>query len=212
MLPEHSCPPRGRLMGDSGKISKNNLTDVWPFCVLFLWKTCLNNRFKSPGNQSDQFWSNQISVSLCEEPKPNMSMIPGFLDLWDPLFIDLNIRKILHDIWENIGKHWKNLRSVLPKCCQYLKRWASKNGEDPSNNISKAMDTGPISIKKHEWMFANMVSIPIAKHTKDFGISNVGNLRIISLGPKQSFFSQGFPTQRNFTMAESGYFVAIWKS
>ena len=33
---------------------------------------------KAPGNSSDQFWSNQISVLLYERPKPNISMNYGF--------------------------------------------------------------------------------------------------------------------------------------
>ncbi len=34
---------------------------------------------KAPGNYSDQFWFNKMSVSLCEGPRPQNSMISGFL-------------------------------------------------------------------------------------------------------------------------------------
>ena len=43
-------------------------------------------------NYSDQFWSNMFSISL-ERPKPNISMISGFLDPCEPLRMDLNIPK-----------------------------------------------------------------------------------------------------------------------
>ena len=33
----------------------------------------------------------------------------------------------------------------------------TEDDEDPLNKISQIMDLRPISIKKHEWIFANMV-------------------------------------------------------
>ena len=54
---------------------------------LFSWKMCLNNRFKSTRNYSDQFGSNKISVLFCEGPKPNMSMIYVLLSPGEPLFM-----------------------------------------------------------------------------------------------------------------------------
>ena len=53
---------------------------------------------KAPGNYLDQFGSNKISVSLCEGPKPVNSWMYGFLDPWEPLFIDLNIPSDLTNI------------------------------------------------------------------------------------------------------------------
>ena len=44
------------------------------------------------------FWSNEILVLLGEGPKPNMSMVSGFVNPQKPLFMDLNIQKILHEI------------------------------------------------------------------------------------------------------------------
>ena len=44
------------------------------------------------GNYSDQFGLIKLAL-LCEGPKPNISMISGFVDPWDSLFLDLNIPK-----------------------------------------------------------------------------------------------------------------------
>ncbi len=41
--------------------------------------------------------------------------------------------------------------------CQFWKRWAPKNDEDPFNKISQSMHMRPISSKQHERIFANMV-------------------------------------------------------
>ena len=59
---------------------------------------------KVQGNYSDQFWSNKILVLVCEGPKLNMSMISGFLDPWDPSFMDLNIPKDFKKYQENMGE------------------------------------------------------------------------------------------------------------
>ena len=48
--------------------------------------------------------------------------------------------------------------------CQFWKGRAPKNDEDPFNKILKIFNMGPISLEKHEWMFANMVPISISKH------------------------------------------------
>ena len=45
--------------------------------------------------------------------------------------------------------------------CQIWKRQAPKNDEDPSNQIFKILNMGPISIKKHEWIFLSMGPISI---------------------------------------------------
>ena len=58
--------------------------------------------------------------------------------------------------------------SGLQTECEFWKRWAPKNDEDPSNKISKIMDMRPISIKKHEWKFANMVTRSSTKHKLEF--------------------------------------------
>ena len=36
---------------------------------------------RAPGNYSDQFWSNKRSISLCEGPKPQNSMISGYFGM-----------------------------------------------------------------------------------------------------------------------------------
>ena len=46
--------------------------------------------------------------------------------------------------------------SKLQCCCQFWKRQASNNDEGPLNKISKIMEMRPISIQKHEWIFANV--------------------------------------------------------
>ena len=45
---------------------------------------------RTPGNYSASFRSNIFSI-LWGRPKPDMSMISGCLDPWEPLFMDLNI-------------------------------------------------------------------------------------------------------------------------
>ena len=53
---------------------------------------------KAPQNYPASFWSNTISVLFCEGPKSQNSMISRFVDPWEPLFIDLNIPKLLRNI------------------------------------------------------------------------------------------------------------------
>ena len=50
---------------------------------------------KAPGIYLDQFWSNKISVLLCEGAKPQNSMISGFVDPLGALISGLNIQKTL---------------------------------------------------------------------------------------------------------------------
>ena len=49
------------------------------------------------------------------------------------------------------------------KKCQFWKRRAPRIPEDPFNRIFKILNMRSISIKKHEWTFANMVPISISK-------------------------------------------------
>ena len=64
---------------------------------------------KAPGKYLDQFWSNKLLVLLLEKLKPNISMISGFLEPWEPLFVDLDILKY-HN---NISKLWKRFFKLL---------------------------------------------------------------------------------------------------
>ena len=64
---------------------------------------------KAPGNYSASFWAYKFSICLCERPKPNISMISGFLDPWEPLFMDLNI--LIY--FRNIGQSWKCFRKIF---------------------------------------------------------------------------------------------------
>ncbi len=64
---------------------------------------------KAPGNYSAPFCSNKISALLCGGPKPPSSIITGFVDHWEPLFVDLIhhkylkiIRRIMDTLKNNI--------------------------------------------------------------------------------------------------------------
>ena len=52
----------------------------------------IHNR-KAPYNYSASIWTYNFSICLCETPKPNISMISGFVESWEPLFMDLDIPK-----------------------------------------------------------------------------------------------------------------------
>ena len=45
-----------------------------------------------------------------------------------------------------------------------LEKTGTESPEDPSNKIYKILNMGPISTRKHEWIFINMVPISISKH------------------------------------------------
>ena len=85
---------------------------------------------KALGNYSYQFWSNEMLVLLLERPKPNISMISGFLSPGGPLFMDLNVPKYS----EKYKKHYGNMfgkyhfyksedHFVLRKCLFYFGLW-----------------------------------------------------------------------------------------
>ena len=74
-----------------------------------------------------------------------------------PLFITKTLQKYKKK--PNISlEHFFNIYG-LPECCQFWKRRAPKNPEESFNEILKIMDMRAISIKKHEWIFANIVPI-----------------------------------------------------
>ena len=102
----------------------------------------------------DQLWSVQISVLLCEGPKPANSMISGLLTPGEPLFIAFYYTKLLQIIYENMDTFSKipflkivkfQKSSMFDLLEQIWKRWAPKDDEDPSNNISQILNMGPIS-------------------------------------------------------------------
>ena len=90
--------------------------------------------------------------------------------------------------WEILFLHiWTS------KECQIWKRRAPKHDEDPSKNFLEIMDMGPISIKKHEWIFANMVPISITEHKTIFLVCSIfEKFGIIFLGPTQSSSHKAF--------------------
>ena len=68
---------------------------------------------------------------------------------------------------KNIGKYMgTSLKHIIVtdmdfKKCQFWRRRAPINSEDPSNEIFKIFNMRPISTWKHEWIFTNMVPISI---------------------------------------------------
>ena len=85
----------------------------------------------------------------------------------------LFITKTLQNIQENIHEHiWQNIIFTYMHFyfCQLWERRAPKNPEESSNQLSKIWDLGPISIKKYEWNFANMVPISTTKHNDLLGL------------------------------------------
>ena len=66
-----SLDEMGLQWGSNGGKWKNNL------CMKYIYIIGL----RAPGNYSASFWSNKISISLCEGPKPPNSMIAWFWDL-----------------------------------------------------------------------------------------------------------------------------------
>ena len=52
----------------------------------------------APGNYSNRFWFNEISVLSCEAPKLQNSMMSGLSSPGQPLFTDFNIPNYLTNI------------------------------------------------------------------------------------------------------------------
>ena len=57
----------------------------------------------------------------------------------------------------------------FPTNCQFGKRRAPKHPEESYNEMLRIMNLRSISIKKHEWFFANMVPISTTKHKVAIG-------------------------------------------
>ena len=107
-----------------------------------------------------------------------------------------NVAK-MQEIWKHVNILFLHIWTSM--FCQFWRRRAPTNAEDPSNTISQIMQTGPIFIKTHGWNFANMEPISITKHKMSLGeFWNVGSLGIIFLGPKIIVFSQCFHKQNEF--------------
>ena len=75
----------------------------------FLWKWLLTNKFKNfiYFSASDRF--NKIPISLFQTSKRRNSMISGFSNPWNPVFIHLIILKILQNIQEDHGGILENI-------------------------------------------------------------------------------------------------------
>ena len=77
------------LIVSTGRQQKQNRVLV--FVGQMFWKTLLNNGFKS---SRESFWSVfGIMTSILERPQPNISMMSGFVNPWEPFFMHLNIPK-----------------------------------------------------------------------------------------------------------------------
>ena len=57
-----------------------------------------------------------------------------------------------------------------PRFSKVSKRQAPRSDEEPFNEILKILDARPISLKRHEWDFANMVPLSITKHKMTSGV------------------------------------------
>ena len=126
---------------------------LFPFLGVFLWHICLDNRFKSSGGII-LINSGLIKSWFCYVRDQN-STFPWFLDLWglgNPYLGILIFEKGYCYV------------SGLPTICRFLKRRAPRNPEESFDEISKIMEMRPISIKKHEGIFANIGPISITKH------------------------------------------------
>ena len=65
------------------------------------------------GNSSASFWSYTFLTLLDEGPKPNMSMISGSGDSWEPVFMHLNIPKLFQRISKQNKEHISKKRIVF---------------------------------------------------------------------------------------------------
>ena len=77
------------------------------------------------------------------------------------LFIPFLCRNATHII-RNMGTSSKKNTFHISNCwtpnqCQFSKRRAPKNDEDPLKKFLKIIDTGPTSIKKMKWAFGNFL-------------------------------------------------------
>ena len=72
------------------KIRQHRVSTIFTILDVLIYRIIIIGS-KAPGNYFASFWSDNFPILLCERPKPNISMISGFLDPQDPLFMDLNI-------------------------------------------------------------------------------------------------------------------------
>ena len=74
-----------------GPVASRVSTDVF---IISRVSTMLHGEItglKVPGNYSGPLWSNNFSISFLERQKTQHFMMSGFLDPWEPVFMDLNI-------------------------------------------------------------------------------------------------------------------------
>ena len=132
---------------------------------------------KASGNSSHQYWSNNVSILLCEGPKTQNSMIWGFLDVSRPpkpvlfIFRDTktprkiqeesntilknvilgNLKRLQIDVW----KCWKRRVSIIPTI-HLISSWKILNMAPISspNNVKlkfvRILNMGSVSFESHE--------------------------------------------------------------
>ena len=110
-----------------------------------------------------------------------------FKSSWD-FFWSFSSNKILI-LWREVSNNIIIAYLDFKFFCQFWERRALKNDEDPCNKISEIMDMRSISIKKHEWIFVDMVPISISKHKMTFlRFRKFHKFEIIFLGPTNRVF------------------------
>ena len=95
------------IWGSNGGNGKNLYACFCHF-LLFIWRIGWNNRFKSSGELFCIILVNEISILLCEGPKPKF---PWFLDFWplEPFIYGFYYTKYFKTYWKYMGSSLKNI-------------------------------------------------------------------------------------------------------
>ena len=92
-----------------------------------LWKCAQITSLKAPGNYLDQLCSKTIFVLVSGKPRPPKSMIHGFLNPWEPVFLPpletcingfgakLIKKEIRKPFWKMIGEN-EDLKKLESTC------------------------------------------------------------------------------------------------
>ena len=76
-----------------GRLQETSLEHLLLLLVHFYGQFLEDICLKAPGIYSASFWTSNFSILLWERPEPDISMISGFWDRSEPLFMDLNTPK-----------------------------------------------------------------------------------------------------------------------
>ena len=124
---------------------------VLTFVESILWKVCWILGSKAPGNSPVSFLSNKILVILCEGPKPNISMISGFLTPGGPLSMDSNIPTYV----QKYAKIWKRVRTYYFCKSGNLECWKCWKVRVPNFVDFRNLIFEILKIKRMIWEFGN---------------------------------------------------------